>query len=93
MHVTSHIRRIAVIAIVGCAITAGWTGTAAARPLYDRPVDTTPAAASATEPHTVSASESSDWTLPIVVAGAVVIVLAGALGYSHRSHANRRVTA
>lgn len=86
MPVTSHIRRIAVIAVVGCAIMASWTSAAVARPLYDRPQ-------TAPEPSTVAASEGSDWTLPIVVAGAVVLVLAGALGYSHHSHASRRVTA
>jgi hypothetical protein len=93
MPVTSHIRRIAVIAVVGCAIMASWTSAAVARPLYDRPQHTTHAPVTASEPSTVAASEGSDWTLPIVVAGAVVLVLAGALGYSHHSHASRRVTA
>ena len=85
MPVTSHIRRIAVIAVVGCAILAAgpaprWRvrSTTGRRPLPSR--------------STVAASEGSDWTLPIVVAGAVVLVR-GTLGYSHHSHASRRVTA
>ena len=93
MPVPSHIRRIALIAVVGCAIMAGWTGAATARPLYDRPSETTGAAATSTEPRTVSASEGTDWTLPIMVAGAVVLVLAGTVGYSHRAHTSRRATA
>ena len=51
-----------------------WTGAATARPLYDRPSETTGAAATSTEPRTVSASEGTDWTLPIMVAGAVVLI-------------------
>ena len=89
MPVPSHIRRIAVIAVVGCAIMIGWTSAAAARPLYDRPSETT----SAAEPRTVSAREGTDWTLPIMVAGAVVLVLAGTAGYSHRGRTSRRAMA
>ena len=93
MPVPSHIRRIAVIAVVGCAIMTGWTGAAAARPIDDPSLHTTRAAVSTTEPRTVSASEGTDWTLPILVAGAVVLILAGIVGYSHRAHTSRRATA
>jgi len=93
MPVPSHIRRIAVIAVVGCAIMAVWTGAAAARPIDDPSLHTTRAAASTTEPRSVSTSEVSDRTLPIVVAGAVVLVLAGTVGYSYRARTSRRVTA
>jgi hypothetical protein len=89
MPVPSHIRRIAVIAVVGCAIMTGWAGAATARPIYDRPSETTRTA----EPRTVSTSEGSDWTLPIMVAGAVVLVLAGTVGYSHRGRTSRRAIA
>jgi hypothetical protein len=84
----SHIRRIVVIAVVGCAILAGWSSAATARPLYDRNLDT----ASTAEPSTVAASEGSDWT-PILVAGAVVFVLVGTVGYSYRARTSRRLTA
>ena len=93
MSVPSHIRRIVVIAVVGCAILGCWTSAAAARPIDDPTLHTTSAAASTAEPRTVSASEGSDWTLPIMVAGAVVLVLAGTVGYSYRARTSRRATA
>ena len=93
MPVPSHIRRIAVIAVVGCALMAGWTGAAAARPIDDPSLRTARAAASTTEPRTVSTSEGSDWTLTIMLAGAVVLVLAGTVGYSYRARTSRRATA
>jgi hypothetical protein len=93
MPVTSHIRRIAVIAVVGCAIMTAWTGAAAARPIDDPSLNTTHDAVSTSEPRTVSASDGTDWTLPIMVAGAIVLILAGTVGYSHRAHTSRRATA
>jgi hypothetical protein len=93
MSVLSHIRRFVVIAVVGCAILGCWSSAAAARPIDDPSLPSTRSAASTTEPRTVSASEGSDWTLPIMVAGAVVLVLAGTVGYSYRSHTSRRATA
>ena len=93
MSVPSHIlRRIAVIALLGCAILSGLSSAAAARPIYERNLDTTSTAVSTAEPRTVSASEGGDWT-PILVAGAVVLVLAGTAGYSYRMRTSRRVTA
>jgi hypothetical protein len=92
MSVPSHIRRIAVIAVLGCAILTGWTSVAAARPLYDPTPHPTPAA-SAPEPGTSAAGESGDWTLPITLAGVVALLVVGTVGYSYRARTSRRVTA
>ena len=89
MPAPSHFRRIAVIALLGCAILSGWSSAATARPIYDRPVHTT----STAEPRTSPAAESGDWTLPIVIAGGIAFVLAGTAVHARRSHASRRVTA
>jgi hypothetical protein len=80
MHVPSQIRRIVVIALLVGAVLAGWSSAATARPLYDRNLEST----STAEPPTVVASDGRDWT-PILVAGAVVLVLAGTIGYSYRA--------
>lgn len=93
MPVPSHIRRIAVIAVLGCAILTGWTSAAAARPLYDPAPHPTHAAANAAAPRTSPASESGDWTLPIILAGAVVLLVVGTVGYSHRARTSHRATA
>ena len=89
MHVPSHIRRIVVIAVVGCAIFAAWSSAAAARPLYDRTVSTT----STAEPSTSAAREGGDSTLPFMLAGAVMLLVVGAVGYSYRVRTSHRVTA
>jgi hypothetical protein len=89
MSVPCHIRRFVVIALLGCAILAGSSSTATARPLYDRTVETT----SSAEPSTSAASEAGDSTLPLALAAAVVVLLAGAAGYSYRVRTRRRVTA
>lgn len=83
------LRRIAVIALLGCAVLSGLSGPASARPLYDRTVQTT----SAATPSTSAASQGGDTTLPFVLAGAVVVLVAGAVGYSFRVRTSRRVTA
>jgi hypothetical protein len=93
MPVPSHIRRIAMIAVLSCAILAGWANAASARPIDDPSLHTGRAAASTTEPRTVSASKGSDWTLPVMVAGAGVLVLIGTAGYSYRARTSRRATA
>jgi hypothetical protein len=92
MPVPSHIRRIALIAVLGCAILTGWTSAAAARPIYDPTPHPTPAPASTAE-RTSSAGESGDWTLPITLAGAVALLVIGTVGYSHRARTSRRATA
>lgn len=92
MPVPSQIRRIVVVAAVGCVMLA-WSSAAAARPLYDPTPHPTPAAASTAEPRTSPAGESGDWTLPITLAGAVVLLVVGTVGYSHRARTSRRATA
>jgi hypothetical protein len=89
MPVPSHIRRIVVIAVVGCAILAGWSSAAVARPIYDPPQHTT----SPAEPPTSVARERGNSTLPFVLAGAVVLLVVGAVGYSYRVRPSHRVTA
>jgi hypothetical protein len=93
MHAPSHIRRIAVIAVLGCAMLAGWTGAAAARPIDDPTLQTTHAAASTAEPPASPAGEPADWKLPVTLAGAVVLLVVGTAGYSHRARTSRRATA
>jgi hypothetical protein len=89
----SYLRNFAVMALIACAVMTTWTGAAAARPIDDPSLDTTHDAVSTTETRTVAAGEGSDRTLPMVVAGAVALVLIGAAGHARRSHASRRVTA
>lgn len=94
MHVPSHIlRRIAVIALLACAILSGVGSPATARPIDDPTLDTTHAASSTAAPSTSATGDSRDWTLPIVLTGAVVLLVAGTAGYSHRTRTGRRVTA
>ena len=64
MPVPSHIRRIVVIAVVGCATLAGWSSAAAARSIDDPTLHTTSAAASTAEPPTSGGRERGDSTLP-----------------------------
>ena len=90
MSVPNHtLRRIAVIALLACAVLAGVSSPASARPMYDRNLSTT----NTSVPQTSAAGESRDWTLPIVLAGAVVLLVVGTAGYSRRARASRRVTA
>jgi hypothetical protein len=93
MPVPSHIRRIVVIAVVGCAILAGLSSAAAARPIDDPTLHTTSAAASTAEPPTSGGPERGNSTLPFALAGAVVLLVAGTVGYSYRVRASRRVAA
>jgi hypothetical protein len=93
MSVPSHIRRIVAIAVVGCAILAGWSSAAAARPIDDPTLHTTSAAASTAEPSPSAARERGNSTLPFVLAGAVVVLVVGAVAYSYRARTSRRVTA
>ena len=89
MSVPSHtLRRLALIALLACAVLSGLSSPASARPIIDRTVTTSTAA-----PSTSAARESHDWTLPIVLAGAVALVVVGTVGYSHRARASHRVTA
>jgi hypothetical protein len=93
MIASSHIRRIAVIAVIGCAILAGSSNAAAARPIDDLNAQTARTAASTAEPRASSTGEGSDWTLPIALAAAVVLVAVGTAGYAHRARTSRRAIA
>ena len=88
MTLTSHIHRIALIAVIGCAILAGWTSAATARPVGEPGglVGATTAEPSA------SSSKDSDPTLPLALA-AVVLLAAGTGGYAIRARAGRRAIA
>lgn len=86
---SSHIRRIALIAVIGCAILAGWTSAAAARPIDDAALQN----ARTAEPRASSSGQGSDRTLPIAVAVAVVLVAVGTGGYAYRARTSRRAIA
>jgi hypothetical protein len=86
---SSHIRRIALIAVIGCAILAGWTSAAAARPIDDPALQN----ARTAEPRASSSGQGSDRTLPIVFAVAVVLVAVGTGGYAYRARTSRRAIA
>lgn len=88
---SSHIRRIALIAVIGCAILAGWTSAAAARPIDDAALQN----ARTAEPRASSSGQGSDRTLPIAVAVAVAVVLVavGTGGYAYRARTSRRAIA
>jgi hypothetical protein len=88
-----HIRRIALIAIIGCAILAGWTNAAAAPPIDDRYRESGPTAVHTAEPRPTSSGGDRDRTLPIALAGAVMLVAVGTAVYSHRTRTSRRAIA
>jgi hypothetical protein len=82
------LRRIAVIALLVCAVLSGLSSPATARPLYDRNLETTSTAA----PSTSAATEGGASMLPFVLAGAGMLLVVG-VGYSFRMRASHRVTA
>ena len=87
MTLSSHIRRIALIAVLGCAMLAGWTSAAAARPIDDPALPNVP---------TAPASSSNDGgipMLPIAFAAVVVLVAVGTGGYTYRARTNHRALA
>ncbi len=89
MTLTSHIHRIALIAVIGCAILAGWTSAATARPVGE------PGGlvgATTAEPPASSSREDRDPTLPLALA-AVVLLIAGTGGYAIRVRTGRRAIA
>jgi hypothetical protein len=93
MTTTSHIRRLTLIALIGCAILIGWSSAASARPIDDPALPTTPAA-SAAEPRTGPAEDGTDWTVPIALGGAVALIaIGGTVGYAVRTRAARRAIA
>jgi hypothetical protein len=89
MSVPSHIlRRIAVIALLVCAVLSGLSSPATARPIYDRDVHTT----STADPSTSAATDGGASILPFILAGAGVLLVVG-VGYSYRLRASHRVPA
>lgn len=93
MTLSSHIRRIALITLIGAAILAGWTSAAAARPIDDPALQHARTAASTAEPRASSPGDGSDWTLPIALATAVVLVAIGTGRHAHRTRTSRRAIA
>jgi hypothetical protein len=88
-----HIRRLTVMALIGCAILIGASSAALARPIDDPALSTDRTASHAPEPQRRSTRGQSHVTLPIVLGGALAIILIGAGGYASRSRTGRRVTA
>jgi hypothetical protein len=87
----SPLRRITLITIVACAIVAGWTSAAAARPIGEQTVSSPVVTAG---PHATSSDEGGRSALPFVLlAGAVVLVAFGTAGYAHRTRVSHRATA
>jgi hypothetical protein len=94
MTTTSHIRRLALIAVISCAILAAWSSAALARPIDDPALRTaTSTAAASSQPRTGSAGHDSDWALPIALGGAVALIAVGTAGYAYRTHTSRRAIA
>ena len=89
MTLSSHIRRIALIAVLGCAMLAGWTSAAAARPIDDPALPNVPTAV----PPTSSSSDGGIPMLPIAFAAVVVLVAVGTGGYAFRARTNHRALA
>ena len=88
MTTTSHIRRLTLIALIGCAILTGWSSAASARPIGEPLLQTAPVAA---EPRTGPAQDETDWTLPIALGGAVALIaVTGTAGYAFRARAGHR---
>jgi hypothetical protein len=121
MTTLSQIRRLALIAAVGCVVALGWVVPAGARPIDDpalpnarqaqSAVTTAPAVGRGSRPENLgnpnvagapsslranssSPAQESDWTLPIVLTGGVVlIVLVGSAGYARRNRTSHRAIA
>ncbi len=86
---SSQIRRIALVAVVGCAILACWTSAAAARPIDDPLLPN----ARIAEPRADASDDGGISTLPIALAAVVVLVGAGTGGYAYRTRTSRRAIA
>jgi hypothetical protein len=90
---TSHIRRIVLITIVGCAILAGSAGAVAARPIDTPSLPAARTATSTPAPRASSSGERNDRTLPIAFAVAVVLVAVGISSHAYRTRTSRQVMA
>lgn len=94
MITTSHIRRLALIAVIGCAMLIGVARPAAARPLEDPALQAQTAAPAATAgAHRTRGGQSSDWTLLISLAGGLVLVSVATGSYVRRVRTSRRAVA
>ena len=94
MTTTSHIRRIALIALIGCAILTACSSAALARPIDDPALRTAPsAAATSSQPQSASTGDAIDWALPIAVGGAVALIALASAGYAYRTHRSHRAIA
>jgi hypothetical protein len=83
---TSHIRRIALIALIGCAVLATWTSPASARMIDDPSLPSVPATG-----QTVQSGSSTTGDLMLVVAfGVTALVAIGAVGYAYRVRPGHR---
>jgi len=86
---TSHIRRIALIALIGCAVLATWTSAAAARMIDDPSLPDVPANQQTVEPSGNVSSTTGDLML-VIAFGATTLVAIAATGYASRVRPARR---
>jgi hypothetical protein len=93
MIATPYIRRLTVTALIGCAILIGWSSAALARPIDDPALNTNGSASHAPEPQRRSTGGQSHVTLPILLGGALALIVIGAGGYASHARTGRRVTA
>jgi hypothetical protein len=89
---TSHIRSLAAIAAIGCAMLLGLANPAAARRIDDPALPTARAAATAAPQHTAK-SGGDDWTFSVALAGAVLLVVVATVGYARHARTSRRLIA
>jgi hypothetical protein len=89
MTFSSHIRRIVLVAVIGCTILAVSAGAAAARPIDDPSLPN----ARTTQTHASSSDDGNTTALPIALAAAVVLVVVGTAGFAYRTRTSRRVIA
>jgi hypothetical protein len=93
MTATTHIRRLTATALIGCIMLIGSSSAALARPIDDPALNTSGHASTAPESPGSSTGGQSDEMLPILLGGAIALVVVGAGGYAYRARAGRRVAA
>ena len=87
---TSHIRSLAAIAAIGCAMLLGWANPATARRIDDPALQTARASATAAAPQDAAKSGGDDWTFSVALAGAVLLVVVASAGYALHVRTSRR---
>jgi hypothetical protein len=92
MALTSYLRRLALIAALGCAILVACSSAALAREIDDPALPTVPASSSA-EPGPGSLERHTDRTLPIALGGALALIAVGTAGYTFGARVSRRAIA